>query len=96
MGESAAESTGLFTIGKSYGIQNATDGSSNTVAYSEALVGDANDEAGILYFDTDTDFLAELFAIAPMISVDDTLTHGHGDAKALVVVESGGFGGADT
>jgi prepilin-type N-terminal cleavage/methylation domain-containing protein/prepilin-type processing-associated H-X9-DG protein len=42
MGESAADSTGLFTIGKSYGIQNITDGSSNTVAYSEALVGDAN------------------------------------------------------
>jgi prepilin-type N-terminal cleavage/methylation domain-containing protein/prepilin-type processing-associated H-X9-DG protein len=42
MGESAADSTGLFTIGKSYGIQNATDGSSNTVAFSEALVGDAN------------------------------------------------------
>ena len=42
MGESAADSTGLFTIGKSYGIQNITDGSSNTVAYAEALVGDAN------------------------------------------------------
>jgi prepilin-type processing-associated H-X9-DG protein len=42
MGESAADSTGLFTIGKSYGIQNITDGSSNTVAYSEALVGDSN------------------------------------------------------
>jgi prepilin-type N-terminal cleavage/methylation domain-containing protein/prepilin-type processing-associated H-X9-DG protein len=42
MGESAAESTGLFTIGKSYGLQNCTDGSSNTVAYAEALVGDAN------------------------------------------------------
>ena len=42
MGESAADSTGLFTIGKSYGLQSVTDGSSNTVAYSEALVGDAN------------------------------------------------------
>jgi prepilin-type N-terminal cleavage/methylation domain-containing protein/prepilin-type processing-associated H-X9-DG protein len=40
--ETAADSTGLFTIGKSYGVQNATDGTSNTVAYSEALVGDAN------------------------------------------------------
>jgi len=41
-GETGADSTGLFTIGKSYGVQNATDGTSNTVAYSEALVGDAN------------------------------------------------------
>jgi prepilin-type processing-associated H-X9-DG protein/prepilin-type N-terminal cleavage/methylation domain-containing protein len=40
--EAPADSTGLFTIGKSYGVQNATDGTSNTVAYSEALVGDAN------------------------------------------------------
>ena len=30
MGESAAESTGVFTIGKSYGLQSITDGSSNT------------------------------------------------------------------
>ncbi len=42
MGESAADSTGLFTIGMSYGLQTVTDGSSNTVAYAEALVGDAN------------------------------------------------------
>jgi prepilin-type N-terminal cleavage/methylation domain-containing protein/prepilin-type processing-associated H-X9-DG protein len=42
MGESAADSTGLFTIGKSYGLQSITDGSSNTVAYAEALVGDSN------------------------------------------------------
>jgi len=42
MGESAAESSGLFTIGKSYGLQSITDGSSNTVAYAEALVGDSN------------------------------------------------------
>jgi prepilin-type N-terminal cleavage/methylation domain-containing protein/prepilin-type processing-associated H-X9-DG protein len=34
------DSSGLFTIGKSYGIQGASDGTSNTVAYSEALVGD--------------------------------------------------------
>src|SRR6516164_1480730 len=42
MGETAAESTGVFTIGKSYGVQSITDGSSNTVAYAEALVGDGN------------------------------------------------------
>jgi prepilin-type N-terminal cleavage/methylation domain-containing protein/prepilin-type processing-associated H-X9-DG protein len=41
-GEIGADSTGIFTIGKSYGMQTITDGSSNTVAYSEALVGDAN------------------------------------------------------
>jgi len=40
--ETASDSSGLFTIGRSYGVQHATDGSSNTVAYSEALVGDAN------------------------------------------------------
>jgi prepilin-type N-terminal cleavage/methylation domain-containing protein len=40
--ETSGESTGIFTIAKSYGIQHITDGASNTVAYSEALVGDAN------------------------------------------------------
>jgi prepilin-type N-terminal cleavage/methylation domain-containing protein/prepilin-type processing-associated H-X9-DG protein len=40
--ENPADTTGLFTIGKSYGLRDATDGSSNTVAYSEALVGDSN------------------------------------------------------
>jgi hypothetical protein len=35
-----AESSGLFTIGRSYGLRNTTDGSSSTIAYAEALVGD--------------------------------------------------------
>jgi prepilin-type N-terminal cleavage/methylation domain-containing protein/prepilin-type processing-associated H-X9-DG protein len=33
-------STGLFTWWKSYGIQHCTDGTSNTIAFSEGLVGD--------------------------------------------------------
>ncbi len=33
------DTTGLFTIWKSYGVKNATDGTSNTMAYAEALVG---------------------------------------------------------
>jgi prepilin-type N-terminal cleavage/methylation domain-containing protein/prepilin-type processing-associated H-X9-DG protein len=33
-------STGLFTFWQSYGIQNCTDGTSNTIAFSEGLVGD--------------------------------------------------------
>jgi prepilin-type N-terminal cleavage/methylation domain-containing protein/prepilin-type processing-associated H-X9-DG protein len=33
-------STGLFTFWKSYGIQTCSDGTSNTIAFSEALVGD--------------------------------------------------------
>jgi prepilin-type processing-associated H-X9-DG protein len=40
MTQSPADSSGLFTIGKSYGIRDAIDGISNTVAYAEALVGD--------------------------------------------------------
>jgi prepilin-type N-terminal cleavage/methylation domain-containing protein/prepilin-type processing-associated H-X9-DG protein len=42
MTEIPQDSTGLFTIGKSYGLQSATDGASNTVAFAEALVGDGN------------------------------------------------------
>ena len=33
-------STGLFTFWKSYGIRDCIDGTSNTIAFSEALVGD--------------------------------------------------------
>jgi len=37
----AFETTGIFTNGngKSYGVQNITDGTSNTIAFAEALVG---------------------------------------------------------
>jgi prepilin-type N-terminal cleavage/methylation domain-containing protein/prepilin-type processing-associated H-X9-DG protein len=36
----ATGSTGLFTWWKSYGIQHCTDGTSNTIAFSEIRVGD--------------------------------------------------------
>jgi prepilin-type N-terminal cleavage/methylation domain-containing protein/prepilin-type processing-associated H-X9-DG protein len=35
---SVAESTGIFASGRTYGIADVSDGTSNTVAYSEALV----------------------------------------------------------
>src|SRR5262249_38317489 len=34
------DSTGMFTQWASYGISDVSDGTSNTIAYSEALVGD--------------------------------------------------------
>ncbi len=34
-----ADTTGIFTIWKSYGIQSVTDGTSNTMAFAEQLVG---------------------------------------------------------
>jgi prepilin-type N-terminal cleavage/methylation domain-containing protein/prepilin-type processing-associated H-X9-DG protein len=38
---SGSDTPGLFTEGwKSYGVQNITDGSANTIAYGESLVGD--------------------------------------------------------
>ena len=33
------DTTGIFTMWKSYGIQNVTDGTSNTLAFAEALTG---------------------------------------------------------
>jgi prepilin-type N-terminal cleavage/methylation domain-containing protein/prepilin-type processing-associated H-X9-DG protein len=39
-------STGLFVYWISNGIQNITDGTSNTIAYSEALVGDTQNTLG--------------------------------------------------
>ncbi len=38
-GQNQSETTGLFTIWKSYGIQSVTDGTSNTMAFAEALTG---------------------------------------------------------
>ena len=39
-GVNQSETTGLFTIWKSYGIQSVTDGTSNTMAFAEALTGE--------------------------------------------------------
>src|SRR3954468_17600650 len=38
--QTATGSNGLFTYWRSYGIQSCLDGTSNTIAFSEALVGD--------------------------------------------------------
>ena len=37
----ASNTTGLFTAWTCYGIRDATDGTSNTIAFAESLVGDA-------------------------------------------------------
>ncbi len=37
-----ATSTGVFAYWVAYGLQNITDGSSNTIAFTESLAGDAN------------------------------------------------------
>jgi len=44
-GMGPADSTGLFGLQKSYGVRDATDGSSNTIALSEGLAG--NSTAGL-------------------------------------------------
>ena len=42
----SAESTGMFTFQKVYGIRDATDGTSNTIAYSEGVVNPSTTSAG--------------------------------------------------
>ena len=45
-GGAASQTTGPFTqAGVVYGLQNITDGSSNTIAFGESLVGDASIQA---------------------------------------------------
>lgn len=41
--------TGVFSYGSSYGVQDITDGTSNTVAYAEWLVGDGRAASGSRY-----------------------------------------------
>jgi prepilin-type N-terminal cleavage/methylation domain-containing protein/prepilin-type processing-associated H-X9-DG protein len=43
--QTTSGSTGLFTVWRSYGIRDCTDGTSNTVAFSEGLVGDGSNPA---------------------------------------------------
>ena len=38
-------STGMFTFAQAYGVRNCTDGTSNTIAYAEWLVGDGRGNA---------------------------------------------------
>ncbi len=40
-------STGLFVYWYAYGLQDCTDGLSNTIAYAESLVGDAGNNAAV-------------------------------------------------
>jgi prepilin-type N-terminal cleavage/methylation domain-containing protein/prepilin-type processing-associated H-X9-DG protein len=41
------DSTGMFTYLKAYGLRDAIDGTSNTVAYAESLVGDPKGVGGL-------------------------------------------------
>ena len=42
-----SDTTGPFTQGgRVYGVQNITDGTSNTIAFGESLVGDATIQTG--------------------------------------------------
>jgi prepilin-type N-terminal cleavage/methylation domain-containing protein/prepilin-type processing-associated H-X9-DG protein len=45
----SAESTGMFTFQKAYGIRDAIDGSSNTIAYSEGVVNVPSGGAKVRY-----------------------------------------------
>ncbi len=45
----STESSGMFSFQRVYGIRDATDGSSNTVAYSEGVVNPSTVGAGIKY-----------------------------------------------
>jgi prepilin-type N-terminal cleavage/methylation domain-containing protein/prepilin-type processing-associated H-X9-DG protein len=49
MSQSFTGSTGLYAAAVSYGIQSCTDGTSNTVAYAETLMGDS--KATCVYMD---------------------------------------------
>ncbi len=74
-----AQSTGLFTLQASYGIEACTDGTSNTIAFAEAAVGNQGLRIG-----QKLSGLQNVTALQPYESMDASANQG---ANALAAVQ---------
>jgi hypothetical protein len=75
-------SSGMFYYAISYGIRDCNDGSSNTVAFSEGLVGDANATQPQPQDGGDHSELPDSPSTSPPRSVDDAFVSSHPSGRA--------------
>jgi len=76
-------STGLFTFQQSYGLNTCTDGSSNTIAFAEAVVGNQNQKLG-----QKLSGLQNVAGIQPYESIDGSINQGAGAKAALQICQT--------
>ncbi len=75
-------STGLFTYQQSYGLSSCVDGSSNTIAFAEAVVGNQNQKIGQRYSG-----LQSVGGIASFETMDASANGGANALSALQVCQ---------
>jgi prepilin-type N-terminal cleavage/methylation domain-containing protein/prepilin-type processing-associated H-X9-DG protein len=78
-----ADSTGLFTYQKAYGLNSCIDGSSNTIAFAEAAVGNQNQSIG-----QKLSGLQNVTALQPFETMDGSANQGANAQGAIQVCQA--------
>ena len=78
-----APSTGLFTWQQAYGLNTCTDGSSNTIAFAEGVVGNQNQQLGQKFIG-----LQNVAALSAYETMDGSINFGANALGALQVCQA--------